>query len=214
MSAVVPQQALTASTACNRLHVEPRSGMRRALTGLNRYIGTARHSKHRLFVWLPVATLPDSALIVFARDDDVFFGVLHSHPHEIWALATGTQVRERESGFRYTPSTTFETFPFPACDQVQSKAIGGAAKALDTFRQGWLNPADALPHELKNRTLTNRYNERPTWLAQAHERLDRAVHAAYGWAYPLAAEDVLTRLLTLNMARHGGPGPECPPCQP
>jgi hypothetical protein len=31
---------------------------------------------------------------------------------------------------------------------------------------------------LKNRTLTNLYNERPTWLKIAHETLDRAVPAA------------------------------------
>ena len=51
--------------------------------------------------------------LVFARDDDYFFGVLHSRIHELWALRMGTQLREAESGFRYTPTTTFETFPFP-----------------------------------------------------------------------------------------------------
>jgi hypothetical protein len=30
-----------------------------------------------------------------------------------WALAMGTQLREKESGFRYTPTSCFETFPFP-----------------------------------------------------------------------------------------------------
>jgi hypothetical protein len=32
---------------------------------------------------------------------------------------------------------------------------------------------------LKKRTLTNLYNERPQWLKLAHEKLDRAVLAAY-----------------------------------
>ena len=95
------------------LHVEPRSGMRSALDGLERFLATPTVSKHRIFAWLDGATLPDHQLIAFARDDDYFFGVLQSRVHELWARAMGTQLREVESGFRYTPTTTFETFPFP-----------------------------------------------------------------------------------------------------
>src|SRR5660398_161536 len=84
--------------------------MRRALAGLDLFIGTPRVTKHRLFVWLPKETLSDSQVIVFARDDDYFFGVLHSSVHEVWALGLGTQLETRP---RYTPTTTFETFPFP-----------------------------------------------------------------------------------------------------
>ncbi len=74
----------------------------------------ARLTKHRLFVLAGRARhLPITQLIVFARDDDYFFGVLHSSVHELWARGLGTQLREVESGFRYTPTTTFETFPFP-----------------------------------------------------------------------------------------------------
>jgi hypothetical protein len=58
---------------------------------------------------------------------------------------------------------------------------------------------------LKKRTLTNLYNERPTWLAMLHADLDRAVWDAYGWddAEPAAvAEDaILGRLLALNQDR-------------
>lgn len=58
--------------------------------------------------------------------------------------------------------------------------------------------------ELKKRTLTNLYNARPTWLANIHDRLDRAVWAAYGWPEPPAETDdetILARLLALNLAR-------------
>ena len=110
------------------LHVEPRPRMRRAYAGLERFIGTVRHAKHRIFFWIPAGTVPDSALIVFARDDDYFFGVLQSHIHTVWSLAKGTQVREKETGFRYTPTTTFETFPFPAATEEQSETIATAAK--------------------------------------------------------------------------------------
>src|ERR1035437_9414996 len=67
------------------LHVEPCSGMRAAIEGLGRFIATPTLSKHRLFAWLPAGTLADHQLIVFARDDYYFFGVLHSHPHELWS---------------------------------------------------------------------------------------------------------------------------------
>ena len=69
------------------------------------------------------------------------------------------------------------------------------------LRTGWLNPPGLSGAELRERTLTNLYNQRPSWLAQAHERLDRAVYAAYGWDYPLEREDVLARLVKLNTGR-------------
>jgi type II restriction/modification system DNA methylase subunit YeeA len=92
------------------------------------------------------------------------------------------------------------------------------------LRDNWLNPPDLvvrvpevvpgypdrpLPRdeesakELKKRTLTKLYNERPTWLANAHRELDEAVAAAYGWPADLSDEEVLARLLELNLARAG-----------
>ena len=55
--------------------------------------------------------------------------------------------------------------------------------------------------ELKKRTLTNLYNERPTWLALAHKRLDEAVFAAYGWDPAIFDEELLANLLELNLKR-------------
>jgi type II restriction/modification system DNA methylase subunit YeeA len=188
------------------LHAEPRPAMREALSSCGRYIATPIHTKHRLFVWLQKEMLPDHALIVFARDDDFFFGVLHSRVHELWARSLGTQVREVESGFRYTPTSTFETFPFPASPSAESvNDIEAATRQLNDLRVGWLDPPGMSPGDLAKRTLTNLYNARPTWLAQAHERLDRAVHAAYGWPFPLADDEVLARLLEMNLARSASP---------
>lgn len=69
------------------IHAEAATNMRSALAGLQRFIATPITAKHRLFVWIPAGTLPDHQLIVFARDDDYTFGVLHSRVHELWALA-------------------------------------------------------------------------------------------------------------------------------
>ncbi len=173
----------------NKWWLHRRSGkeMREAVASLKRYIATIATGKHRLFVWLGHDVLPDHQLYVFARDDDYFFGVLHSRIHEVWAWQMGTQLREFESGFRYTPTSTFETFPFPWAPGKEPKkdprvkTIGEAAKELVRLRDNWLNPPGASQEDLKERTLTNLYNERPAWLEQAHARLDEAVFAAYGW---------------------------------
>ncbi|MCO5086114.1 MAG: hypothetical protein M9883_04610 [Methylobacteriaceae bacterium] len=60
--------------------------------------------------------------------------------------------------------------------------------------------------KLKERTLTNLYNQRPQWLDDAHDALDRAVAAAYGWPEDISTEDALANLLALNLERAGGQG--------
>jgi hypothetical protein len=188
-------------------YAEARPGMRKALLGKSRYIATACHAKHRIFVWVDAGTLCNQATIVFARDDDYFFGILQSRMHELWSRAKGTQVREAESGFRYTPTSTFETFPFPwppgsePLGTPQVEAIAQAARELVQRRDAWLNPPGASASTLKERTLTNLYNQNHTWLQLLHQKLDHAVMDAYGWEHSLSDEEILERLLALNLAR-------------
>ena len=150
--------------------------------------------------------------------------------HEAWALRKGTSLEDRP---RYTPTTTFETFPFPDGltpdilrlpndSHPHVKAIGEAADNLDHLRENWLNPPEMVKStpeivpgfpdrliavneraasELKKRTLTNLYNQRPTWLVNAHDKIDEVVAAAYGWPADLNKEEILKRLLDLNMSR-------------
>ena len=203
-SNVRPQREKSKSTIANWwLHERPRPDMRKALQAINRYIATPRVSKHRLFAWMGSETLSDSAIITFARDDDYTFGVLHSRFHELWARGMGTQLREVESGFRYTPTTCFETFPFPRPTEEQREAIGAAAAELNSLREGWLHPAGVSAWELRRRTLTNLYNQLPTWLENIHARLDAAVADAYGWPTDLPDAEILERLLALNLERAG-----------
>jgi type II restriction/modification system DNA methylase subunit YeeA len=186
------------------LHVEPRPGMRDALSRLSRFIVTPRVAKHRVFIWATSPTLPDSRIFVFARDNDYFFGILHSRAHEVWSLRTASWHGVGNDP-TYNTGSCFETFPFPRPSAEQEAAIGAAAKRLDELRTAWLNPDGASEADLKKRTLTNLYNQRPTWLAQAHAALDRAVWAAYGWddSDPAAVEEdvILARLLALNLER-------------
>ena len=100
--------------------------------------------------------------------------------HEVWARGMGTHLREVESGFRYTPTTTFETFPFPwpLGQRVKAaqfvRAIEAAAPELNTLRQGWLNPPGQLTRILScapsstSTTLAQLSSPRPTddWTAQ------------------------------------------------
>jgi type II restriction/modification system DNA methylase subunit YeeA len=189
------------------LHWRPRPAMRAALAPLSRYITTPRVAKHRVFVYVNEEAIPDNAVVVIARDDEYFFGVLHSKLHELWARRKGTQLRDAESGFRYTSTTTFETFPFPwppgqePKDDPRVEAIAQAAREMVEKRDAWLNPEDATEKELKKRTLTNLYNERPTWLDLVHRKLDEAVLDAYGWPHDLSDEEILARLLALNLER-------------
>jgi len=199
---VLPFRSTVNAECCRRkwwLHHNARPAMRSAMSGLSRYIATIRISKHRLFAWQPAGTLPDSRLIAFAREDDYTFGVLHSSVHEIWARATGSQLREVESGFSYTPTTCFETFAFPRPTDEQRERVGEAARRLVELRDGWLNPPGLDPADLAKRTLTNLYNQRPTWLANAHTDLDAAVVAAYGWPTDLSNTTILERLLAINL---------------
>ena len=192
---------------------------------LSRYIATPRVAKYRLFVWLDARS--DSAAI--ARDDDTTFGILHSRFHEIWSLRLGTWLGKGNDP-RYTPTTTFETFPFPRgltpdilvadyADDPRSVVVALEAQRLVELRDRWLNPPEwvewvdepvpgypkrPVPRDedaakaLKKRTLTNLYNARPQWLADAHEALDAAVAAAYGWPADISDDEVLRELLALN----------------
>ena len=134
------------------LHHRPRPKMLEALDGLSRYIATPRVSKHRLFVWFDIRVSPNDALIAIARDDDTTFGILHSRFHEVWSLRRGTWLGKGNDP-RYTPTTTFETFPFPEglspdvpptdyANDPRAQAIASAARQLVELRDRWLNPPE------------------------------------------------------------------------
>jgi hypothetical protein len=194
------------------IHAEARSGMRRALSGLDRYAATVLVSRHHLIVWEDAATAPANRLIVFARQDDYFFGVLQSRAHELWARRLGARHGVGNDP-TYNVTSCFETFPLPwppgqePWRDPRVHAIVNAANALDAARRAYLDPPDATPEVLKKRTLTTLYNERPAWLAMLHADLDRAVWDAYGWDDPdpatVAEDAILARLLALNRDRTG-----------
>ena len=84
---------------------------------------------------------------------------------------------------------------------------GGGHGGVGIVRYPRLVPRDdAAARELQKRTLTNLYNQRPAWLEHAHRRLDDSVAAAYGLPADLPDEEILARLLALNLERSNGAG--------
>ena len=138
-------------------HARPRVDMRAAIQPITRFIATPAVAKYRSFVWLNEKILPDQALLAIARADDTTFGILHSRFHELWSLRLGTSLEDRP---RYTPTTCFETFPFPAhltpkdtadwrgkipadCPvKAVAEKIAVAAEKLNSLREAWLNPPE------------------------------------------------------------------------
>ncbi len=149
-------------------HARPRVDMRAALAPLPRFIITAAVAKHRTFIWMHSAVLPDQATLAITRADDTTFGILHSRFHELWSLRLGTSLEDRP---RYTPTTCFETFPFPEgltpadtahqrtetlpsgavipllgegkqTSRAHAEKIANAAKTLNDRRLAWLNPPE------------------------------------------------------------------------
>ncbi len=215
----------------------PRPQFRSAVRGLERYIVTVETQKHRFFGFLNINIVPDSTLVTIASDDAFLLGVLSSRLHVVWALALGGTLEDRP---RYNKSLCFETFPFPSFDSASVPAIRELAEAIDLHRK----TQQARHHGL---ALTGVYNvleklrsgaaltasERSVHeqglvsvLGGLHDRLDRAVFAAYGWddlatalvgrpgaTTPLsskpadqekAEEALLERLVALNVERAAG----------
>jgi hypothetical protein len=185
---------------------------RQAVKDVHRYIATSQIAKHRVFVLLDHAILPDTTLACLALDDAHFLGVLSSRVHTLWASTAGGSLA---GASRYDAASCFEPFPFPACTELSRRAIREVAEALDAHRKERLAREPDL-------TLTEMYNvlsmqrsgialaprggrRRSTAsiavLRQLHDELDHAVLDAYGWPRDISDEDLLQRLVSLNRDR-------------
>ncbi len=159
---------------------EPRPGMRKALRPLLRYIAGNAQGKRFLFTWQEPEVCPSNLTNVFAFDDDYAMGVLTSVVHQTWAHSESSTLRV---DLRYTPTSCFETFPWPSPSAGQRERIGALASELMTARQSITVS--------ENIGLTDFYNalDEGAWqpVAKLHRELDRAVLEAYG--YPASLRD-------------------------
>jgi type II restriction/modification system DNA methylase subunit YeeA len=207
-----------------------RKKLRKRLADLDRYIALSEKSHQFVWAFVDARIILDNRLIVVARSDLCSFGIIQWRLHERWMENTGSLLEDRRCYTPTTTFATFP-FPkgltpdIPAADfagDPRAIAIAEAAKRLNELREAWLNPADLvervpevvagfpdriMPMDdkaasiLKKRTLTNLYNERPAWLANAHRDLDATVAEAYGWPGDISDEDALGRLFALNQSQ-------------
>jgi SAM-dependent methyltransferase len=166
------------------------AAMRVALESLPSYLIVPCHSTW--FVFLPAQKnwLPNNSAAVVAASDFYVLGMLTSKVHRVWVKAQRSTIK---SDTRYTPTTCFETFPFPQSPTAKLvEQIRTAARSLHDYRTTWM--------ERQQWGITRMYNE---WfhepsseLFKLHAKLDRLVMQAYGFS---AEDDILDRLLRLNL---------------
>lgn len=105
--------------------------MHEAIAGLSRVIVSLAQGKRIFFTWQEPNVCPSNLTNVFAFDDDFAMGVLSSAIHHEWAREQSSTLEDR---FRYTPTSAFETFPWPNPSQQHREAIAEAARVLIALR--------------------------------------------------------------------------------
>lgn len=192
----------------------PREIYRNFTAGLDRYIVTIETSKHRVFGFLGSEIAPDSTLVTFGLNAGWYLGVLSSRHHVLWSLRMGGRLGVGNDP-RYNKTRCFETFPFPSICEDSKQKIGFLAEHIDRHRKRQLEAHDKL-------TLTGIYNvleklragepltqkEKTIHeqglvavLKELHDELDAAVAEAYGWPADLSDDEILEKLLALNLER-------------
>jgi hypothetical protein len=172
----------------------PRPVFRERLGAMERFIAGTATSKRLLFCWCAAEVIASNSTNIFALDSDADMGVLSSRLHEAWARAQSSTLEDR---LRYTPTSAFETFPWPQPNDASRERIAEAARRVLELRS-----TICLEREIG---LTPLYNEvddgayRP--LYELHRELDEAVAAAYGWPSSAAHDTAESNRLLLELNR-------------
>lgn len=193
---------------------EPRGEIRPALVGLRRYVGTVDTAEHRVFQFISSDIVCDDGVVLVASDDAFTLGILQSSLHFCWALSTGGWLGAGND-LRWNKTKVFDPFPFPECSDDLKARIRTVAEELDAHRK-------ARQADHPRLTITQMYNVLEKLkagepldedderikndgliliLKELHEKLDALVFEAYGWPATLIDEDILARLVALNLKR-------------
>ncbi len=168
--------------------------MRRAVSGLDRYLAGTATGKRFLFAWVEASVCPSNATNVFAFSDDYAMGILTARPHIQWAIRQSSTLEDR---LRYTPTSAFETYPWPpAPTPAQREAVADVARRLVALRSEL-----CAEHEIGLTKLYNAVDEGAhVDLKKLHRELDKAVAVAYGWPASVAGntEEIIERLSALS----------------
>ena len=173
--------------------------MRSALSGLTRFVAANRYGKRFLTCWEPTTVCPSGQIVVFAFDDEFSIGVLTSVVHSEWAWHQSSTLRV---DLRYTPTSAFDTFPWPQPDPARRANVGETARRLIARRSEICLERQIGLTKLYNEVDDGAYRD----LRELHVALDEAVAAAYGWPSSAAhdPQESTRRLLELNRAIAGG----------
>lgn len=173
---------------------EPCPDLRRAIAPLSRHIVGLSTGKRPAFTWSTPSVSMNNSTVVFAYSDDLAMGVLTSRAHGAWAWAHASTLETR---LRYTPSSVFETYPWPyPTTDVQRERVADATRRL-LARRTEICAAEQIG-------LTKLYNavDDGAWtdLKALHRELDEAVADCYGWPRSIAQDDaeIVRRLTALN----------------
>ena len=172
----------------------PRTEMRSALSEKNRYIAGGSQGKRLLVSWQDSTTCPSNLTNVFAFDDDYSMGILLSKTHDAWAWHRSSTLETR---LRYTPTSVFETFPWPdPVSPTQREAVAELSRAVVERRQQICAAEEFGLTKLYNLVDDGAYAD----LKKLHKQLDEAVAACYGWPKAVAQDprEIVQRLTQLN----------------
>jgi hypothetical protein len=182
---------------------DKRPALYSAISRLERCLVTARVSKHHLFGFQPTDRVFSEALVVVAFDDWFSFAVLQSRVHEYWSRAAGLG-STLETRTRYTPSSIFETFPFPRLDDEARSRAADAGLALAVQRSLCMRRFGEGMTQVWNRLFDpDETDAEITKLRTLRDEMDRAVLAAYNWPEvdPEDTAEIVKRLRSLNAKR-------------
>jgi hypothetical protein len=177
----------------------PRPDFRERAADLSRFVAGTRVGKRILFCWCEKSWRPSDSTNLFAFDSDYEMAILTSSIHTEWARARSSTLR---ADIRYTPSSAFETFPWPRPSGEIADSVGTAGRDLVSRRQE-ICASEGIG-------LTTLYNQCDdgAWadLMDLHRELDLAVLGAYGWddLQPGQQVEINHRLFALNAEIIGG----------
>ena len=164
--------------------------MRNAIARLNTYFIIPRVSKWSIFIPAGLDWLPGDKSVVLTTDDFYILGIVTSKIHRSWMNSQKSTLGGTNA---YTPTTCFETFPFPqTLDTKLVEKIREKAKQLHQYRSEQM--------EAKQWGITTLYNaffdEPSSKLYKLHAELDKFVMQAYHFK---EKDDILEKLLELNL---------------
>jgi hypothetical protein len=196
-------------------YAEKRVSLYNTIEGMDRVLVKAQVSKTWGWTFVPNGWVYDAKLLVFAFNEEIEFAVLQSTFHWEWSIQYGTTLRLDMS---YTPTTNFETFPFPdnilSLDNIGESYYSHRKSIMLTRQEGLTKTYNRFhdPHETA---------EDIAQLRELHKEMDEAVAREYGWddlvlehgfhetkqglRYTISEEarrEVLGRLLKLNHERY------------